>query len=74
MSKKRSGQLTLHTTIDSSQTAGKLSKKLHGPFKVTKVALGGSFTAEEVNGKRIVRLPAANARRLKNENKRHSNP
>ena len=46
-------------------STGKLSKKLQGPYRVTKVALGGSFTAEEENGNKIVNLPASHARRIK---------
>ena len=44
---------------------GKLSKKLQGPYRVTKVAFGGSFTAHEENGNKIVNLPASHARRIK---------
>ena len=44
---------------------GKLQPKLHGPYKVTKVNIGGSFTAEEINGSKIVRLPVHCARRMK---------
>ena len=47
--------------------SGKLTKKLHGPYKVTKVSFGGSFTAEEVNGSKTVRLPASHARRIKSD-------
>ena len=46
-------------------STGKLSKKLQGPYRVIKVALGGSFTAEEENGNKIVNLPASHARRIK---------
>ena len=44
---------------------GKLKPRLHGPYKVTRVNLGGSFTAEEINGSKTVRLPAHCARRMK---------
>ncbi len=46
-------------------STGKLSKKLQGPYRVTKVALGGSFTAIEENGTKTVNLPASHARRIK---------
>ena len=54
---------------------GKLQPKLHGPYKVTKVNIGGSITAEEINGSKTVRLPAHCARRLKlNEQNEQSPP
>ena len=45
--------------------AGKLDPKLHGPYKIVRVNLGGSFVAEEINGSKTVRLPAHCARRIK---------
>ena len=44
---------------------GKLKPRLHGPDKVTRVNLGGSFTAEKINGSETVRLPPHCARSMK---------
>ena len=44
---------------------GKLEPKLHGPYEILKINVGGSFTARELDGTKVVRLPAQNARRIK---------
>ena len=48
-------------------SVGKLETRLTGPYRVIRVNKGGSFEAEEVDGKKRVRLPANRAVHLKSE-------
>ena len=49
--------------------SGKVLPKWQGPYKFTKVNIGGSITAVEINGSKTVRLPSHCVRRFKIDEK-----